>query len=155
MADVADCVPAPLSPPPNWVASNHALGWLIDRLLSVEALKTVLFQRARHLVIRSAERQGISWQARREELKAEAEPLLGGVINPSVRTPGYYRVRFHAYDQGNLCWEAACEAEQATDAMALRVWPQEGLSPLKAQQRLRSRIHAAVAPSLMLSLIHI
>ena len=141
-------LPSAATPPPNWVASSHPLGWLIDRLLSVEPLRRVLFQRARNLIIRTAERRGIAWRDRREELKAEAVPLLSAMEDPAVPMPGYYRARFHAYDDGNLCWEAACEAEQATDAMALRVWPREVLSPLEAQERLRSSIHAVIDPSL-------
>jgi SAM-dependent methyltransferase len=69
--------------------------------------------------------------------------------NPSAAIPTYYRARFHAYDQGNLCWAAACEAEQATDSMALRVWPEEpDLAPDLAQRRLRRAIFSAIEPSL-------
>jgi len=134
--------------PPNWVASRHPLGWLIDRLLQVGPLRGLLFQQARRLIIRTAESRGIAWRARRQALVAEAEPLLNAVICPELEPPPYYRVRFHAYDAGNLCWEAAGEAEQATDAMALRVWPDETLSPQAAQRRLREAIFAVVAPSL-------
>lgn len=137
------------APPPNWVESRHPLGWAIDRLLAVEPLRQLLFQQARGLIIRTAEGRGIAWRERREQLRAEAEPLLGAVTAAATEAPAYYRACFHAYDQGNLCWEAACEAEQATDSMALRVWPQEPeLSPEIAQARLRSAIFAAIEPSL-------
>jgi SAM-dependent methyltransferase len=66
-----------------------------------------------------------------------------------VAVPPYYRARFHAYDAGNLCWAAACEAEQATASMALRVWPGEPeLAPELAQSRLRRAIFSAIEPSL-------
>ena len=137
------------APPPNWVESRHPLGWAIDRLLAVEPLRQLLFQQARGLIIRTAEGRGIAWRERREQLRAQAEPLLAAVTAPATEAPAYYRARFHAYDQGNLCWEAACEAEQATDSMALRVWPQEpDLAPEIAQARLRSAIFAAIEPSL-------
>lgn len=55
----------------------------------------------------------------------------------SVEYPEYYLKPFHAYSEGNLCWQAAFEAEPATLAMALRVWPQEGLTWDAAQARLR------------------
>ena len=135
--------------PPNWVASRHPLGWAIDRLLAVEPLRQLVFHQARSLIIRTAEGRGIAWRQRREQLRAAAEPLLASVSDPNLRVPHYYVARFHAYNQGNLCWEAACEAEQATDSMALRVWPEEpGLDPATAQERLRNAIFAAVAPSL-------
>ena len=140
---------AAASPPPNWVESRHPLGWAIDRLLAVEPLRQLLFWQARGLIIRTAEGRGIAWRQRREQLQAAAEPLLAEVTDPAVEPPAYYRARFHAYDRGNLCWQAACEAEQATDSMALRVWPQEKDLPAEeAQQRLRSAIFAAIEPSL-------
>ena len=103
------------SAPPNWVESRHPLGWAIDRLLRLEPLRQLLFWQARGLIIRTAEGRGIAWRQRREQLQAAAEPLLASVRNPGLAMPAYYRARFHAYDQGNLCWEAACEAEQATE----------------------------------------
>lgn len=136
------------APPPNWVASRHPLGWLIDRLLAVEPLRRLLFLQARQLIIRTAERRGIAWRARREELVRLAEPLLASSTDAATQTPPYYRARFHAYQEGNLCWQAAGEAEQATDAMALRVWPGETLEPHQAQRRLRDAIFAAIEPSL-------
>jgi SAM-dependent methyltransferase len=137
------------SPPPNWVEANHPLGWLINRVLAVEPLRQLLFWQARRLIIRTAEGRGIAWRQRRESLQAAAEPLLAASTSPSLAMPPYYRARFHAYDQGNLCWAAACEAEQATDSMALRVWPDEGnLAPEVAQRRLRRAIFSAIVPSL-------
>jgi SAM-dependent methyltransferase len=130
------------------VDRDHPLGRLIAALLAVEPLRRLLFLQARQVIIRTAEQRGIAWRARREQLRRMAEPLLTAVTNPATETPAYYRARFHAYQQGNLCWAAACEAEQATDAMALRVWPAEGLSPADAQQRLRAAIFTAIEPSL-------
>jgi SAM-dependent methyltransferase len=137
------------SPPPNWVESNHPLGWLIDRVLAVEPLRQLLFWQARRLIIRTAEGRGIAWRQRRELLQRAAEPLLASTTNPAVAVPPYYRARFHAYDAGNLCWAAACEAEQATASMTLRVWPEEpDLEPRAAQHRLRLAIFTALEPSL-------
>ena len=137
------------SPPPNWVEANHPLGWLINRVLAVEPLRQLLFWQARRLIIRTAEGRGIAWRQRRDLLQAAAEPLLAISTSPSLDVPSYYRARFHAYDQGNLCWAAACEAEQATDSMALRVWPEEPeLAPDVAQSRLRRAIFSAIEPSL-------
>jgi SAM-dependent methyltransferase len=100
------------------------------------------------MMIRTAEQRGIPWRARREQLRRQAERLLAACTNPATSAPAYYQARFHAYDQGNLCWQAACEAEQATASVALRVWKQEPLSPEAAEARLREAIFAAIAPSL-------
>ena len=133
---------------PGWADSSQGLGRWIERLIRIGLLRRPLFFQARQLIIRTAERNGIPWRQRRAELQAAAAPLLAQSTAAEVDTPGYYFARFHAYEQGNLCWQAAAEAEQATDAMALRVWPNENLSPDQAQTRLRDAIHAAVEPLL-------
>ncbi|HYP03334.1 MAG TPA: SAM-dependent methyltransferase, partial [Cyanobium sp.] len=69
-------LPVASAPPPNWVASGHPLGWVIDRLLAVKPVRQLLFHQARRLIIRTAEGRGIAWRARREHLLAQAEPLL-------------------------------------------------------------------------------
>jgi ubiquinone/menaquinone biosynthesis C-methylase UbiE len=121
---------------------------LINAVLAIGPLRGLLFLQARQLIIRTAERRGIAWRRRRQELQRQAEPQLAGIVDPELSPPVYYRAPFHAYNEGNLCWMAACEAEQATDAMALRVWPGEQLQPAEAQARLRSAITAAIEPSL-------
>jgi SAM-dependent methyltransferase len=137
------------STPPNWVDDRTALGRLIAAVLAVEPLRQLLFLQARRMMIRTAETRGIPWRQRREELRRQAEPLLEACTNPATQIPAYYRARFHAYQEGNLCWLAACETEQATDSVALRVWKQEKqLTPEAAQARMREAIYAAIAPSL-------
>ena len=133
---------------PSWANSSRGLGRLIQGVIGVGLLRRPLFHQARQLIIRTAERNGIPWRARRDQLRQAAAPLLELSTNSKQIAPKYYRVRFHAYEQGNLCWQAAAEAEQATDAMALRVWPQDKLTPAQAQTRLRDAIHAAVEPLL-------
>ncbi|WP_115121221.1 class I SAM-dependent methyltransferase [Synechococcus sp. UW105] len=133
---------------PHWADSSQGLGRWIERLISIGVLRRPLFFQARQLIIRTAERNGIPWRRRRSELRDAATPLLAQSTTPGLLPPDYYRVRFHAYEEGNLCWQAAAEAEQATDAMALRVWPEETLSPGQAQARLRNAIHQAVEPML-------
>ena len=140
---------------PGWADSSQGLGRWIERLIRIGILRRPLFFQARQLIIRTAERNGIPWRQRRAELQAAAGPLLAQSTTAEVETPGYYVARFHAYEQGNLCWQAAAEAEQATDAMALRIWPDEDLSPDQAQKRLRDAIHAAVEPLLTGSLHHV
>ena len=133
---------------PRWADSSRGLGRLIEALIGIGLLRRPLFFQARQLIIRTAERNGIPWRARRKELQQAAEPLLAASTTAGLTPPAYYLSRFHAYEQGNLCWQAAAEAEQATDAMALRVWPEEQLMPAEAQARLRDAIHAVAEPLL-------
>ena len=133
---------------PRWADSSRGLGRLIETLIGISLFRRPLFFQARQLIIRTAERNGIPWRQRREELRQAAEPLLASSSTAGLNPPDYYVARFHAYEQGNLCWQAAAEAEQATDAMALRVWPDQQLTPSEAQRMLRDAIHAAVEPLL-------
>ena len=133
------------------IPALSALAWLatlIESLIGIGVLRRPLFFQARQLIIRTAERNGIPWRQRREDLRVAAQPLVADSTSPGVQPPDYYLARFHAYEQGNLCWQAAAEAEQATDAMALRVWPDQQLTPAAAQTKLRDAIHAAVEPLL-------
>lgn len=133
---------------PKWADSSQGVGLWIERLINIGWLRRPLFFQARQLIIRTAERNGIPWRERRKTLRDQASSLLSGVSSSGLVPPDYYCVRFHAYEQGNLCWQAATEAEQATDAMALRIWPEETLTPLIAQTRLRDSIHQVVEPLL-------
>ena len=136
------------APAPQWADSSRGLGRWIERLIGIRLLRRPLFFQARQLIIRTAERNGIPWRKRRSELWEAAAPLLAESRTEGLVPPAYYQARFLAYEQGNLCWQAAAEAEQATDAMALRIWPKEALEPLQAQTRLRDAIHAVVEPLL-------
>ena len=141
-------VKTPEASTPHWADSSRGLGRFIEGLISIGLLRRPLFFQARQLIIRTAERNGIPWRARRRELQQAAEPMLAASTRVGLTPPAYYLSRFHAYEQGNLCWQAAAEAEQATDAMALRVWPDEQLQPAEAQTRLRDAIHAVADPLL-------
>ena len=56
--------------------------------------------------------------------RAELSGLVRRLETPQ-RYPTYYRRPFHAYERGNLCWEAAFEVEAASLALTLRYWPNE------------------------------
>lgn len=62
-----------------------------------------------------------------EPLRPVGAPLVPPpqVTNPAVTYPAYYLQQFHAYEEGNLNWEAAFEVEAATYGMAMRAWPAE------------------------------
>jgi ubiquinone/menaquinone biosynthesis C-methylase UbiE len=122
---------------PRW-AGNDLLSQFVNWLIGIKPLYGLMRQQARRVLIRTAERNGVPWRSTVAELDIpEARSRLLELNNPEVCYPDYYRVPFHAYPLGNLCWLAAFEATPATYAMALRVWPQEQISWQDAQQRLR------------------
>lgn len=130
---------------PAW-AGDDLLSRCVNVLIQTKPIYAVMKQQARQVLIKTAERNGISWRQHFENLAASGiQNQLSQLTNPQVTYPEYYQVPFHAYDRGNLCWEAAFEAEPATYAMALRVWKDEPLTWEAAQARLRGSFHQTLA----------
>lgn len=130
---------------PAW-AGDDFLSRCVNLLIHTKPIYAVMKQQARQVLIKTAEQNGIPWRKRVEELSASGiQKRAIQLTNQTVRYPDYYQVPFHAYEQGNLCWEAAFEAESATHAMALRVWKDEPLTWQAAQERLRSSFHQVLA----------
>lgn len=130
---------------PDW-AGDHLLSRFVNVLIQTKPIYAVMKQQARQVLVKTAEKNGISWRKNYEELEASGiKDGLEQIANPSITYPDYYQVPFHAYDEGNLCWQAAFEAESATYAMGLRVWPQESLTWQAAQARLRGSFYEVLA----------
>ncbi len=126
---------------PDW-AGEDLLAKFVNLLIQTKPVYQVMKSQARKVIIKTAEKNGIAWRQKYQELlTSEAKNLLPSLTNLQVEYPDYYQVPFHAYDQGNLCWQAAFEAPSATQAMGLRVWPKENISWETAQARLRGSFH--------------
>ena len=130
---------------PDW-AGDDLLSRFVNRLIQTRPIYRVMRIQARKVLIKTAEKNGIPWRENYAAFEASGiEQTIADVSNPSIAYPDYYQVPFHAYDEGNLCWPAAFEAESATYSMALRVWPDEGLTWQAAQERLRDSFHQVLA----------
>jgi SAM-dependent methyltransferase len=130
---------------PAWTGDDW-LSRLVNVLINTKPLYALMKRQARQVLIKTAEKNGIPWRQQRAEWEAsDVRDRLPEVIDATVSYPDYYRVPFHAYPEGNLCWQAAFEAEAATYSMALRVWPQESLTWQAAQDRLRGSFHQVLA----------
>lgn len=126
---------------PDW-AGEDLLSRFVNLLIQTKPIYRLMKHQARQVLIKTAEKKGIPWRENYQKLdNSETRALLEQITNPTVTYPDYYQVPFHAYDQGNLCWQAAFEAASATQSMALRVWPKEDISWQTAQERLRSSFH--------------
>lgn len=130
---------------PDW-AGEDFLSQVVNALIKTKPIYALMKHQARQVLIKTAEKNGISWRQRVQEFEASGiRRQLAQITDPRVTYPNYYQVPFHAYDKGNLCWLAAFEAESATYAMALRVWRDEKLTWQAAQDRLRSSFHKVLA----------
>ncbi len=122
---------------PDW-AGDDLLSRLVNRAIKTPPLYALMKRQARQVIIKTAEKNGVPWRQTCVDLDTpEMRQRLEDVTNPAIAYPDYYQVPFHAYSEGNLCWQAAFEAAPATYAMALRVWPQDNMSWQEAQSRLR------------------
>jgi ubiquinone/menaquinone biosynthesis C-methylase UbiE len=130
---------------PDW-AGEDWLSRLVNLLIQTKPIYSLMKQQARKVLIKTAEKNGVAWRKTYQDLIASGiQTQLASRTNPDLRYPDYYNRPFHAYDDGNLCWDAAFEAESATYAMALRVWPDDNLTWQSAQDRLRSSFHQVLA----------
>ncbi|MBC6420456.1 MAG: class I SAM-dependent methyltransferase [Hormoscilla sp. SP5CHS1] len=137
---------------PNWTGDD-LLSRFVNLLIQTKPIYQVMKRQARQVMIKTAEKNGVPWRQTYQELEASgAKGLLSDITNPNVRYPDYYRKPFHAYEEGDLCWQAAFEAIPATQAMALRVGPQENFTGEKAHHRMLDTFHQVLdeySPSLV------
>ncbi|NEO30642.1 MAG: class I SAM-dependent methyltransferase [Symploca sp. SIO3C6] len=119
---------------------------LANGFLSIKPLANLAKQQARQMMIKRAEKIGVPWRKRVQELRSlEWDSRLSQVQNPQVTYPDYYLCSLHAYENGNLNWDAAWELECAAYAVHAKVWPGAGV---KGDPRLRQSYHDIVKEQL-------
>ena len=129
---------------PDW-AGTDLLSRLVNLLIKTKPIYRIMQYQARQVLIKTAEKNNIPWRKNYRELESSSvKDLLTSLTDDAIVYPDYYQVPFHAYDQGNLCWEAAFEAASATYSMGLRVWKNEDITWQVAQQKLRYSFYQIV-----------
>jgi hypothetical protein len=138
---------ATLNPPDRLVSQ------LVNSLLSLPFLAKFAKDRARALIIKRAEAIGVAWRDDVKSLRsrggAEAfspqwEADLAQITNPALEYPEYYLTSFHAYDRGNMSWDAAMEVEVAAYSVGSLYFD----PPQKYRAISRSLFHARHFPSI-------
>ena len=127
---------------PDW-AGQDWLSQFVNVLINTKPIYALMRHQARQVMISTAEKKGIPWRKSCQAIASTGvESKLETFTNPNVAYPDYYCVPFHAYLEGNLCWQAALEAPSATYAMALRIWKEEkDLTWEAAHNRLRDSFY--------------
>ena len=97
-------------------------------------------------MIKRAEKIGVSWTQEVQTLQAhDWDKELAKVQNPQVTYPDYYLRSFHAYEKGDLCWEAALEVEVAAYTVHANIWPHAGA---QGDPKLRQSYHNILTNSI-------
>ncbi|KAB2062643.1 hypothetical protein ES319_A10G165900v1 [Gossypium barbadense] len=108
---------------PKW-ADETPFSRLVEALISFKPFYSLLKLGARQVLISTAEKNNIPWREMTKEiLESNVYKELKTIQNTSLQYPDYYLSPFHAYDEGNLSWLAAAEAEVATMSMTRRAIP--------------------------------
>lgn len=110
---------------------------LLDFALTSPLWKLVLVPQARANIVKTAESNGVRWNEALRWIKDQDGPWRyndGSVGDGEQQSllfadcnyPDYYLKPFHAYDDGNVNWDAALEQEIAGRAVGARNFPQYG-----------------------------
>ena len=87
---------------------------LVNSILAIKPLAEFAKTRARNMMIERAEKIGVPWRENVKNLRNhDWQSELVRVENSTLIYPKYYLCSFHAYEKGNLSWEAAWELESA------------------------------------------
>lgn len=128
------------------VAQNSNLGLasrLVNGILAIKPLANLAKHQARSLMVKRAESIGVDWHEEVKHLRSRGGELdfdpawereLEQIQNPDLTYPDYYLKPFHAYEQGNLSWQAATEVEVAAKAVHSKLW-----SPSSAESTMKLR----------------
>lgn len=126
--------------------SSRLASRLINGILGVKPIANFARHQARQMMIKRAESIGVYWTQEAAKLRArDWQADLAAVENPDLVYPDYYLCSFHAYDQGNLGWEAATEVEVAAKAVHAKIWPDSGAD---GDARLRQSFHTVLQAQL-------
>ena len=89
---------------------------------------------ARNTMVKTATSVGVDWTGKAAMLtsaRPDWDAVVAAIANengPTFTVPEYYKQPFHAYDDGNLCLQAAVEQELAGKAVGARNFPDAGIN---------------------------
>ncbi|MBF2019092.1 MAG: class I SAM-dependent methyltransferase [Hydrococcus sp. C42_A2020_068] len=119
---------------------------LIDGILSIKPLANLAKHQARNMMIKRAEKIGVPWRENVQKLRShDWESELATVDNSQLTYPDYYLRSFHAYEKGNLNWDAALELESAAYAVHATIWQGAGIN---GDPKLRQSYHDVLGAQL-------
>lgn len=120
---------------------------LVNSVLAIKPIAALAKHQARQMMIKRAESIGVAWRKTATTLRSlDLEAKLTQVKNPHLKYPDYYLRSFHAYENGNLSWEAATEVKVAALAVHAGIWPDAGaLGDAKLRQSYHDILQATIS----------
>jgi len=123
---------------------------IINGLLAIKPLAEFAKNRARNMIIKRAYSIGVNWQENINSLQNhDWEQEINSLTNANISYPEYYLNSFHAYEKGNLQWEAAWELESAAYSVHSTIYSK---TPQKEGDRtLRNNYHQVLKEKLAIT----
>jgi ubiquinone/menaquinone biosynthesis C-methylase UbiE len=119
---------------------------LVNGILAIKPLADLAKHQARQMMIKRAEKIGVPWTQEVQTLQArDWTQELTQVQNPQISYPDYYLTSFHAYETGNLSWQAAFEVRPAAHAVHAKIWQN---ADAQGDAKLRQSYHDILENSL-------
>ena len=124
-------------------------------MLSIKPLAKFAKYQARELIIKRAEAIGVAWRDDVKFLRSRgtSDPLspqweidLAETTNPNLKYPDYYLTSFHAYEAGNMSWDAAMEVEVAAYSVHAKIFAETGTT---GDTQLRQTYHDLITKTLI------
>lgn len=122
----------------------------INGILAIEPLFNLAKRQARSMMVKRAKSIGVDWHEEVKQLRSRGGKLdfdpawseeLKQIQNHSITYPEYYLKPFHAYETGNLSWQAAMEVEVAAKAVHSKLWVEPSV---ESTMKLRDNFIAAI-----------
>jgi ubiquinone/menaquinone biosynthesis C-methylase UbiE len=127
---------------------------LVNALLSIHPLAKFAKHQAREMIIKRAEAIGVAWRDDVKFLRSRGtsshfspqwEADLAQIVDRHLKYPDYYLTSFHAYDGGNMSWDAAMEVEVAAYSVHAKIFAQTGTT---GDAQLRQSYHDLILQTL-------
>ena len=119
---------------------------LVNSILAIKPLANLAKHQARKMMIKRAENIGVPWTEEVKTLQArDWTEELAQIENPQLSYPDYYLNSFHAYETGNLSWQAAFEVRPAAHAVHAKIWQD---AEAQGDAKLRQSYHDILRASL-------
>ncbi len=127
---------------------------LVNALLSIPPLAKFAKHQAREMIIKRAEAIGVAWRDDVKFLRSRGtsspfspqwEADLAQIVDRHLKYPDYYLTSFHAYDAGNMSWDAAMEVEVAAYSVHAKIFAETGTT---GDAQLRQSYHDLIIQTL-------